>query len=274
MTPDLVSSGRASTLVEATPRDGVARDPLLAIDGLGKQFEMHHLRRRLAAFNDVSFDLFPGEFVILQGPNGAGKSTLLRTLYRTYRAQTGRAVYRSTRGPIDLVRAADIDIAWLRRTEIGFVTQFLQARPRVSAEEFVAEAVLETAASHAAALQQARATLAAFGLKEPLWPAYPASFSGGEQQKVNLAQALIRPHRLLLLDEPTASLDRGARGALVARIEELKQAGVAMIGVFHMLEETRHLVDRALVLDGPADAPAGALDEGQRAMAEGDHVAG
>ena len=266
MTLDLLRSDAASTPVEGAQRDGESRDPLLAIDGLGKHFEMHHLRRRLAAFDDVSFDLFAGEFVILQGPNGAGKSTLLRTLYRTYRAQTGRAIYRSRLGPIDLVRAADVDIAWLRRKEIGFVTQFLQARPRVSAEEFVAEPVLETSASHAEALDHARQALAAFGLKEELWPAYPASFSGGEQQKVNLAHALIRPHRLLLLDEPTASLDRGARRALIARLQELKQAGVATIGVFHVPEETRHLVDRVLLLDGPAEMP----DE----AGESDHVAG
>lgn len=258
MTLDVIPSRSGPALAEATRNDRESRIPLLSVEGLSKHFEMHHLERRLAAFNDVSFTLHPGEFVLLRGPNGAGKSTLLRTLYRTYKAQGGRAIYQSEMGSIDLVRAADVDMAWLRRTEIGFVTQFLQARPRVSAEEFVAEALLDSCSDHATALEKARRCLSAFGLKEELWPAYPASFSGGEQQKVNLARALNRPCRLLLLDEPTASLDREARRALVQRLDELKQAGAAMIGVFHVPEETRHLVDRTVTLEGPENLAQGA----------------
>jgi alpha-D-ribose 1-methylphosphonate 5-triphosphate synthase subunit PhnL len=156
--------------------------------------------------------------------------------------------FHSDHGPIDLARAADIDIAHLRRTEIGFVTQFLQARPRVSAEAIVAEPLRLHGIPADEALIRAREALATFGVKQDLWKAYPTTFSGGEQQKVNLARALILPQKLLLLDEPTASLDANARAALVSRLEELKAAGTAMIGVFHHPGDVEKLIDRVVDL--------------------------
>ncbi|TWF59221.1 phosphonate C-P lyase system protein PhnL [Neorhizobium alkalisoli] len=222
--------------------------PVLRVEGLSKQFEMHHLRRTLYAFEDLNFELGEGEFILLKGENGAGKSTLLRTLYRSYRPRAGHAFYHTKEGVIDLAAAADVDIAVLRRREIGFVTQFLNARPRVAAEEVVAEPLRLAGTPHAEALVEARRWLAAFGVKKQLWPAYPSTFSGGEQQKVNLARALILPQRLLLLDEPTASLDHTARKALVDRLTELKASGVAMIGVFHHPEDVAGLIDREIHL--------------------------
>lgn len=222
--------------------------PVLRVEGLSKQFEMHHLRRTLYAFEDLNFELGEGEFILLKGENGAGKSTLLRTLYRSYLPRAGHAFYHTKEGVIDLAAAADVDIAVLRRREIGFVTQFLNARPRVAAEEVVAEPLRLAGTPHAEALVEARRWLAAFGVKKQLWPAYPSTFSGGEQQKVNLARALILPQRLLLLDEPTASLDHSARQALVDRLTELKASGVAMIGVFHHPEDVAGLIDREIHL--------------------------
>ncbi|MEM9232567.1 MAG: ATP-binding cassette domain-containing protein, partial [Pseudomonadota bacterium] len=151
-------------------------------------------------------------------------------------------------GLIDLARAADVDVAHLRRTEIGFVTQFLTARPRVSAEAIVAEPLRLAGWEPEAALNAARKALETFGVKPDLWAAYPTTFSGGEQQKVNLARALILPQKLLMLDEPTASLDANARGALVARLQELKEQGTAMIGVFHHPDDVLHLIDRIVDL--------------------------
>jgi alpha-D-ribose 1-methylphosphonate 5-triphosphate synthase subunit PhnL len=229
-------------------------DPILQVEGVGKTFTMHHLGQSLHAFSGISFDLRPGQFLLLKGPNGVGKSTLLRTIWRSYLPDAGQVWFRHAGGLIDLARAADVDIATLRRRDIGFVTQFLIARPRVSAEEIVAEPLRRAGVPGEVALADARHWLAAFGVKRDLWRAYPTSFSGGEQQKVNLARALIQPPRLLLLDEPTASLDAGARSALVSRLRELKAAGVAMIGVFH------HPGDVAALVDGEIELQANEVD--------------
>lgn len=221
---------------------------VLDVRGLTKGFTMHHLKRQMAAFEEISFTLDAGQFLLLKGRNGAGKSTLLRTLYRSYLAGSGQIHFHSTHGVIDLVRAADVDVTLLRQTEIGFVTQFLTARPRVSAEALVAEPLRRAGRSLEQALDEARHWLHTFGVKPELWAAYPTTFSGGEQQKVNLARALILPQRLLLLDEPTASLDVSARAALVQRMADLKAGGTAMIGVFHHPGDVAQLIDAELDL--------------------------
>jgi len=219
---------------------------ILETQSLTKHFAIHHLDRDISAFADISFSLAAGEFILVSGPNGAGKSTLLRCLYRTYLPTSGSARYHSQHGVIDLVRAAEIDIVRLRAEEIGHVTQFLRPRPRVSALELVMEPLMASGAAPAAAREHAEHLLETFGLKPALWKAYPTTFSGGEQQKVNLARSLSSRNRLLLLDEPTASLDAAARAALVERLAELKAAGVAMLGVFHHPEDVQHLIDRTL----------------------------
>lgn len=222
--------------------------PLLQVEGLTKHFTIDHLQREIAVFDDLNFALEPGQFMLVGGANGAGKSSLLRCLYRTYLPSAGRALFASRHGQIDLAHAADVDIALLRREEMGFVTQFLRPRPRVSAVELVAEPLLGAGMAWDAATESARQMLADFGLKEELWLAYPTTFSGGEQQKVNLARALIAPRRLLLLDEPTASLDAATRQSLQQRLTELKTHGVAMIGVFHHPEDIRSLIDTEIRL--------------------------
>ncbi len=233
---------------------------VLEIDRLTKGFSLHHLEKDIPAFEDISFRVAAGEFVLLKGANGAGKSTLLRTLYRSYLPLSGEIRFHSSHGLIDLARAADVDVAHLRRTEIGFVTQFLTARPRVSAEAIVAEPLRLAGWEQEAALEAARKALETFGVKPDLWAAYPTTFSGGEQQKVNLARALILPQKLLMLDEPTASLDANARGALVARLQELKDQGTAMIGVFHHPDDVMHLIDRVVDLT-PDAAPEEERDD-------------
>ena len=233
---------------------------VLEIDRLTKGFSLHHLEKDIPAFEDISFRVAAGEFVLLKGANGAGKSTLLRTLYRSYLPLSGEIRFHSSHGLIDLARAADVDVAHLRRTEIGFVTQFLTARPRVSAEAIVAEPLRLAGWEQEAALEAARKALETFGVKPDLWAAYPTTVSGGEQQKVNLARALILPQKLLMLDEPTASLDANARGALVARLQELKDQGTAMIGVFHHPDDVMHLIDRVVDLT-PDAAPEEERDD-------------
>ncbi|HJZ49313.1 MAG TPA: ATP-binding cassette domain-containing protein [Roseiflexaceae bacterium] len=223
---------------------------LLSVENFSKCFYVHHLARQIAAFEDVRFQLRAGEFLLVSGANGIGKSTLLRCLYRTYLPSTGHAIFGSMRGAIDLADAADVDIAWLRGHEIGHVTQFLRPRPRVSALDVVAEPLVLMGKAWPDARREAGEWLLQFGLKRDIWHAYPTTFSGGEQQKVNLAHALIAPRRLVLLDEPTASLDAAARAALIVRLAQLKAQGLAIIGVFHHPEDVRALVDAELVLRG------------------------
>ncbi len=227
---------------------------LLAVRNLEKRFVIHALGRQIPAFSGLNFQLESGQFLKIGGPNGSGKSTLLRCLYRTCRPTSGSALFQSSHGLVDLARAADVDIALLRRDEIGFVTQFLRPRPRVRAIDLVAEPLLGRGIDVDSARESARDLLRAFGLKPGLHEAYPSTFSGGEQQKINLARALITPKRLLLLDEPTASLDQGAREALVARLSRLKVGGTAMIAVFHHEEDAAGLVDDVLNLNTTAAA--------------------
>lgn len=221
---------------------------ILLVQSLSKTFHIDHLQRDIGVFHDLSFTLEAGQFLLIGGPNGAGKSSLLRCLYRTYVPTSGHAWFDSHSGRIDLARAADVDIALLRRQEMGFVTQFLRPRPRVSALELVAEPLVDGGMLWEQAIESAKATLSSFGLKTELWSAYPTTFSGGEQQKVNLARALIAPRRLLLLDEPTASLDADTRRSLQTRLAELKAQGVALIGVFHHPEDVQHLIDSEIQL--------------------------
>lgn len=222
---------------------------MLRVENYTKQFEIHQLERKIYVLSELSFTLEEGQFLLVSGSNGAGKSTLLRCLYRTYLPTSGRAFYASRRGIVNLAALADIDIALLRREEIGFVTQFLRPRPRVTALELVAEPLLALGAVPQEALETARQLLESFELKPELWKAYPTTFSGGEQQKVNLARALIAPRCLLLLDEPTASLDIKTRQVLISHLAEKKKQGTAMIGVFHHPEDVRALIDAEVVLE-------------------------
>jgi alpha-D-ribose 1-methylphosphonate 5-triphosphate synthase subunit PhnL len=222
--------------------------PVLEVKDLAKHFYIHHLEQRVFAFSGVSFRLLPGQFLLLRGSNGVGKSTLLRTIYRSYVPKGGQIWFDAAEGRVDLARAADVDVAALHRRDIGFVTQFLVARPRVAADELVAEPLRLAGWPQERAIGEAHRWLGEFGVKRELWRTYPTAFSGGEQQKVNLAGALVLPQRLLLLDEPTASLDAGARNALIRRLDALKTQGVAMIGVFHHPEDVTELIDIELTL--------------------------
>jgi len=234
---------------------------LLQVIDYSKHFHIHHLQRQIPVFQHLNFTLEAGQFLLVSGPNGVGKSTLLRCLYRSYLPTGGQALYQSKYGGIDLARAADVDMLTLRHEEIGFVTQFLRPRPRVRALELVAEPLLASGTSEKHALQNAQEMLENFGLKSDLWDAYPTTFSGGEQQKVNLARALITRRRLLLLDEPTASLDVETRASLAKRLAELKAQGVAMIGVLHHPEDVQELIDDKILLNASISTPNGASPE-------------
>lgn len=208
--------------------------PALAIRDLSKTFVLHQQGgAELRVLHKVSLDVHAGECVALEGRSGAGKSTLLKCIYGNYRASSGsiRVLGR------ELVGAPEREVLALRREAIGYVSQFLRAVPRVSALDVVAEPLLERCGEDAEAARAARraAEQLLLFLRVPmrLWSVPPATFSGGEQQRVNIARALARPRPLLLLDEPTASLDAENRSTVVTLIGELRRAGAAILGIFH-----------------------------------------
>jgi alpha-D-ribose 1-methylphosphonate 5-triphosphate synthase subunit PhnL len=224
---------------------------VLDVHGLHKTFTLHLLGgRRLVALTDVSLTVRPGELVAVLGPSGSGKSTLLKCLARTYLPSAGTAWYDSARlGRVDLVSAPDPAIVHLRRTEIAVVTQFLRAVPRTPADLVVAEPLLHLGVDRATARDRARELMARLRLPADLHDAHPATFSGGERQRVNLARALVDTPRLLLLDEPTSALDAGTRRAAAELIAERVAGGAAAIGVFHDLATVEEIATRAVVLD-------------------------
>jgi alpha-D-ribose 1-methylphosphonate 5-triphosphate synthase subunit PhnL len=233
--------------------------PLLQVAGLVKHFTLHTMNHRLiTGCRELNFELYPGQFLGIYGPSGAGKSTILKCIYRTYLPTGGQILYHSQLcGAVDLVRATEQQILALRHREIGYISQFLQVIPRVSALQVVAEALLQRGAASCEALQKAAVLLDRLQLPEELWDASPATFSGGERQRVNIARGVISEPCLLLLDEPTASLDVKMQQVVLQILAELKQKGSTMVGIFHDLELMRQIADLKLsMLDGVLTAVA------------------
>lgn len=235
--------------------------PHLRVESLSKLFTLHMLGgRHMKALSGVSFEAHPGEFLGVVGRSGSGKSSLLRCIYRRYLPTAGSIFYASQGGEVDLVTAGDRTVLRLREEELGYVSQFLQAIPRTPAREVVAEPLARRGLAPEEARKRADEMMEALGLPTSLQDAYPATMSGGEQQRINLARALIARPRLLLLDEPTSALDPETRSLAIGAIKSLKDAGTTMIGVFHDAETLDALADRVLVLeDGRARwcGPAG-----------------
>jgi alpha-D-ribose 1-methylphosphonate 5-triphosphate synthase subunit PhnL len=206
----------------------------------------------------ISFALRPGEFLGVHGPSGTGKSTVLKCVYRTYRPTAGRLLYDSDAfGRIDLATAGERQILEVRRREASYVSQFLQVIPRVSAQEVVADPLIRRGFPADQARVKARYLLSLLRVPEELWEASPATFSGGQKQRVNLAQAVIGQPRLLLLDEPTASLDEEMQQVVLELLRDLKRQGTTMIGVFHDLDLMRQIADFTLsMVDGAVEAAA------------------
>lgn len=230
--------------------------PRLAVRGLAKHFTLH-LRggARLQVLDDTSLDVHAGECIALVGPSGRGKSTLMKCLFGSYGADAGVLRFDSSAGPVDIATASPQRMLELRRKDIAYVSQFLRAVPRVPALDVVAQRLVDAEpapasddlddAGHAArmdtARDAARALFVRLNLPPALWELPPATFSGGEQQRVNIARGFVQPARLLLLDEPTASLDAANRRVVVDLIVEAKARGAAVVGIFHD-EEVRDAV--------------------------------
>lgn len=217
---------------------------IIEMQALKKEFTTHHLNKTMTAVDDISLSLKKGDFLGIVGKSGSGKSTIIKCIYRTYLPQGGHIYYDSEAfGRIDLVTATERDIIQLRKNEIGYVSQFLSVMPRTTTLELVEQSLLETGVDQETATEKAKEALRHFDIAEALWDSYPNTFSGGEKLRLNIARATVTSPRLLLLDEPTASLDNESKQKVREVIEKLKNEGTTMLGIFHDLEFMEGLCD-------------------------------
>ena len=227
----------------------------LVVSHLSKSFTMH-LRDgiRLPVIEDASFSVAAGTCAVLGGPSGAGKSSIVKMVYGNYIADSGQILVSHDGRTIDLVTASPRQVLAVRRDTIGYVSQFLRVVPRVSALDIVAEPLVQRGTTLDAARMRATELLQRLNLPAKLWGLPPATFSGGEQQRVNIARGFITNHPVLLLDEPTASLDAANREVVIALIAEKKARGVAMLGIFHDADVRAAVADHTIDVTGFAPA--------------------
>jgi alpha-D-ribose 1-methylphosphonate 5-triphosphate synthase subunit PhnL len=223
----------------------------LSVRNLAKTFTMH-LRGgiSLPVVENVTFDINAGECVVLGGPSGAGKSSILKMVYGNYGVDSGEVLIAHDGRQVDLASADPRTVLTLRRDAIGYVSQFLRTVPRVSALDVVAEPLVVRGTDKEEAQRRAGEMLSRLNLPERLWSLPPATFSGGEQQRVNIARGFITHHPVLLLDEPTASLDAANRAVVVGMIAQKKREGVAMLGIFHDEDVRAEVADRIVDVTG------------------------
>ena len=217
---------------------------VLRTEGLAKDFTLHLQGGvRIPVLAGIDLSLAAGTCVALSGPSGAGKSTLMRALYGNYRAGAGRILVRHDGQMVDLAAADPRTVIAVRRTTLGYVSQFLRVVPRVSALDVVAEVLVARGTDLAEARAVATELLYRLNIPARLHDLPPATFSGGEQQRVNLARGFIGEHPILLLDEPTASLDPANRDVVIGMIADAKARGIAIVGIFHDVEVRDSVAD-------------------------------
>jgi alpha-D-ribose 1-methylphosphonate 5-triphosphate synthase subunit PhnL len=228
---------------------------MIDISNAEKTFTMHLQGGvELPVVRGVSFHVDAGECVVLSGPSGAGKSSILKMIYGNYRCDAGRIGVRHRGVVVDLVTAEPRQVLGVRRSTIGYVSQFLRAVPRVPTTDVVAEPLIANGMAREDARERAGVLLRRLNIPERLWRLPPSTFSGGEQQRVNIAHGFISDYPILLLDEPTASLDAANGAVVVSLIEEKKRQGVAMVAIVHDDEIRREIADR--IVDVTAFAAA------------------
>ncbi|WP_412552314.1 phosphonate C-P lyase system protein PhnL [Shimia sp. MIT1388] len=216
---------------------------MIEIKNLSKTFTLHNQGGVVIPVMDAAeLSVARGECVALTGASGAGKSTLMRMIYGNYLAAAGSIVMDG----VDVVAAEPREILALRREVLGYVSQFLRVVPRVPTLDVVAEPLLAVGVETEAARDQARDLLARLKIPERLWSLSPTSFSGGEQQRVNIARGFAHGYPAMLLDEPTASLDAANRETVVSLIEEAKARGAAIVGIFHDEAARERVCDREI----------------------------
>jgi len=225
--------------------------PVIEVTGLAKAFTLHQqhgvVLNVLNVLEALDFSVLPGECLILHGPSGAGKSTLLRTLYGNYLPKAGSSIRLLHDGQfVEMVGAEPRMTLAVRRATLGYVSQFLRTIPRVNCLNVVMEPALARGVEHAQAQQRAQALLLRLGIPESLWSLAPNTFSGGEQQLVNIARSFMVHWPILLLDEPTASLDEVNRNVVIELIAEARAAGSALIAISHDTATRDAIADRYL----------------------------
>jgi alpha-D-ribose 1-methylphosphonate 5-triphosphate synthase subunit PhnL len=235
----------------STDKDGA----VLLVEGLHKTFTLHTQGGiQLPVLRGVDLAVYPGECVALTDPSGSGKSTLLRAIYANYRPQRGRILVSHAGGKVDMVEAGPRDLLAVRRLTIGYVSQFLRVIPRVPTLDVVIEPLRAFGVARDEALERGRALLARLRIPERLWSLSPVTFSGGEQQRVNLARGFVADFPILLLDEPTASLDVASRALVVALIRDALARRTAIVGAFHDAEVREAVATRTVTLHGAGAA--------------------
>lgn len=219
---------------------------LLVVRDAAKSFTLHDRGVTRSVLRGVSLTVHPGECIGLTGPSGSGKSTLMRMIYGSYRTFAGEIRVRHGEALVDVARADPWTILDLRRSTIGYVSQFLRVLPRIAAIDVVAAPLLDRGLQAREARRRAAAMLARLGIARTLWDLSPLTFSGGEQQRVNIARGFVAGYPVMLLDEPTASLD-GENSALVLEvIQEATARGTAIVGIFHDRDARECVVTRSL----------------------------
>ncbi len=219
----------------------------LVVSEVAKSFVMH-LRDgiKLPVVENVNFSVAAGECAVLGGPSGIGKSSILKMLYGNYGVDAGQILITHNDVTVDIAGADPRTVLNIRRDVIGYVSQFLRTVPRVAAVDVVAEPLLARGIKSDVARTRAIELLEKLNLPEHLWQLPPTTFSGGEQQRVNIARGFITNHPLLLLDEPTASLDAENRAVVVQLIREKKASGTALLGIFHDQDVRSAVADRII----------------------------
>ena len=208
--------------------------PVIVVEDLAKTFVLHNAgAAAIPVFERLRMEARPGECLVLSGASGIGKSTLMRSIYGNYLPTRGAVRVLHDGAYVDITQASPHLVLDIRRRTLGYVSQFLRVIPRISTLRLVMEPLLENGATEDEARARAEALLSALCLPQAHWDLPPATFSGGEQQRVNIARSFIRDYPILLLDEPTASLDAENRAIVVQLIGQALQAGAAMIGIFH-----------------------------------------
>jgi alpha-D-ribose 1-methylphosphonate 5-triphosphate synthase subunit PhnL len=218
----------------------------LIVKNIAKEFTVHTRGGlKINGYENISFELNRGEFLSLYGPSGLGKSSVLKALYRTYTTTSGEILFYTQDGDvIDIAHAKESEILALRKESVGYVSQFLQVLPRISAVDIVVQPLIDKGESEVIARDKAKEMLSFLNIKEELFDVSPLTFSGGEQQRVNIAKGIIAPKSLLLLDEPTASLDKNNTYKVIDKLLEIKKAGVSMVGIFHDVDCMKRISDK------------------------------